>query len=592
MADAPIVNTGQTTYKGQSLATHPVPTPSYSQGDGIYIYAIAKGDRTMTRPTGFAIAFENATSFNDVTTYSLWYKKAGSSEPSTYSFTLDTAAEAIAIAFSVTNDGGVDVVSPNFTGNSSTASCSNATSTVDDSIVLRLVNSENETLPHDLVAGATWIDTIEDSTSSLTASAQYETQETAGSVGQVFIDIASTARWGARTVIIQPCGGVPCCTDFTNNWLGTWAKRRQICVCETDVDDDLTDFPLHVRLSTASGKNSADVSDIFDDLGSNSLKIAFTEDDGTTQLYGEVVYWDATSEESAEIWVRVPSVSDSTGTNIYMYYDNSQSDNTTYIGPVDSTAGQNVWVGFECVFHLSETSGDYLDSTPNDIDSTLVSVTSRTANGFNNNNSPEFVETNTDNINLPALSSFPQSRLVEIFTQVDLVDGSFHGSLQHRTGNNWLFLGREGSQAHYRWHLDATNRRMSWGTLTAGTWHYIAGSLNQSTTTAKGYIDDNSPNVVTSAGIPVTTSVAWWMGYGNSQGSESWDGIVDEMRVSSSERSDGWAKATNDTLRDNFSTWCDTEERGYGNIINTVDPGVLGKVNTILTSNIATINTV
>ncbi len=390
----------------------------------------------------------------------------------------------------------------------------------------------------------------------------------------------------SRTLDINDIGVlVNLCTPA---WLGTWLKRREITIAASDVDDTLTNFPVRVQLSNSAGKTSVDVTDIFDEVLDSWQKIAFTLSDGTTQLYAEVVYW-ATIGEVAEIWVKVPSLSFVSGGSIYMYYDSAQADNTTYVGNVNSSAGVNVWDGFECVYHMNETSGNYLDSTSNNNHSTAVSVTSRTASGFHGGNSAGFVESNTDNVNLPSIGSWPQSRMVELFSRVDLTDGTYHGATQHRTGTNWLFLGRNGSQIHYRWHDSDTNRRMDYGTLSVGSWHYIAGSLDQPSATAKGYLDGNAPNTVTSAGIPATTATTWYMGYGNST-SESWDGVIDEMRLSTSARSDAWAHATNDTLRDNFTTWGVSESGGYGNTVNTVTS--MGKVNGIDTGNISKINTV
>jgi hypothetical protein len=103
----------------------------------------------------------------------------------------------------------------------------------------------------------------------------------------------------------------------------------------------------------------------------NRKKIAITTDDGTSQIYGEIEMWDAYNE-NAVIWVSKNDldISSSSDTLLYLYYDSSQSDNTSYIGDIGDTVSQNVWDSyFASVFHMSQDpSGGtncILDSTSN-----------------------------------------------------------------------------------------------------------------------------------------------------------------------------------------------------------------------------------
>lgn len=125
-------------------------------------------------------------------------------------------------------------------------------------------------------------------------------------------------------------------------WLSGWSNRIEITVDNSNVSSDITELPLPVKLGTSVGQNGDDVSAIFDELGSNSLKIAVTEGDGTTQLNVEVEKWDSTAEE-ATLWVSnsTYTITASSTTTLYIYYDSGQSDNTTYVGtPGNAT---NVW---------------------------------------------------------------------------------------------------------------------------------------------------------------------------------------------------------------------------------------------------------
>ena len=99
------------------------------------------------------------------------------------------------------------------------------------------------------------------------------------------------------------------------------------------IDSDLSHFPIPVVLGTSVGQTNSDVSDIFDEIGSNSLKIAITKSDGVSQVYGEVEEWDPVNKKGL-IWVSKSDLilSSSEPTNFYIYYDSNQSDNTDFIG--------------------------------------------------------------------------------------------------------------------------------------------------------------------------------------------------------------------------------------------------------------------
>jgi hypothetical protein len=155
------------------------------------------------------------------------------------------------------------------------------------------------------------------------------------------------------------------------NWLAGWANRIELTIDHTKIDADLTNFPVLVHLSESSGLNKDDVSAVFNELMSdaNRKKIAITMSNITTQCYVEISYW-SNLEEQAFLWVKVPSISSTIDTVLYLYYDHTQFDNNTYVGDVNSTPGEAVWSnGFTGVWHLTEisngTRGEFKDSTSN-----------------------------------------------------------------------------------------------------------------------------------------------------------------------------------------------------------------------------------
>jgi hypothetical protein len=156
-------------------------------------------------------------------------------------------------------------------------------------------------------------------------------------------------------------------------WLTGWDYRRKITIDSDKIDADLTDFPLLIALSDTCGMSGQDLTGIFSRIGANSKKIALTTSDGTTQCYVEIEKWDNTNQE-AWLWARIPSISSSSDTELYLYYDNNHADNTTYIGNTNEAAADSVWNDskYVGVWHMADgasTSAIY-DSTPNDFDGT------------------------------------------------------------------------------------------------------------------------------------------------------------------------------------------------------------------------------
>ena len=153
--------------------------------------------------------------------------------------------------------------------------------------------------------------------------------------------------------------------------LAGWDKRVKLTVDSSRIDTaNQTNFPVLVYISASSGITSIDTTCVFDELLSdaNRKKIAVTTSDGVTECYVEIERWDTVSEE-AWLWVKIPTVAHAADTDIYLYYDKDQADNTTYVGDTGSVAAQSVWdANFRLVHHFSspETSGlSVLDSTSN-----------------------------------------------------------------------------------------------------------------------------------------------------------------------------------------------------------------------------------
>jgi hypothetical protein len=156
-----------------------------------------------------------------------------------------------------------------------------------------------------------------------------------------------------------------------------WTKRLSLTISSSDIDDNISNFPLMIKLTSTAGKTSTDVSDIFDTLGDNSKKIKVVTASGT-DCYVEIDTWDSSNEE-AVLWVRVPSISSTEDTVLYLYYDAQKADNSDYVGTRSQTPATNVWgSNYHGVWHMNQdpSVSNILDSTTTGLHATPYNMTS------------------------------------------------------------------------------------------------------------------------------------------------------------------------------------------------------------------------
>jgi hypothetical protein len=135
--------------------------------------------------------------------------------------------------------------------------------------------------------------------------------------------------------------------ELGNWWDPAWGYRRTVTVDHLRVVEDQTQFPVLVDFSDAS-------------LGSHAKTdgsdIAFV-DSNNVKLAHEIESYDSASGHLIA-WVKIPLLSSTQDTMIYMYYGNSMAANQQNPGAVwDSD--------YAMVQHLEEQSGTRYDSTGN-----------------------------------------------------------------------------------------------------------------------------------------------------------------------------------------------------------------------------------
>ena len=129
----------------------------------------------------------------------------------------------------------------------------------------------------------------------------------------------------------------------------SWGYRKNITIDKSRVSGAQTDFPVLINLASDNDLKTSARTDGYD--------ILFTSSDGTKLPHEIESYRSGTGALVA--WVKVPSVTSSSNTTIYMYYG--------YPSSTDQQNKNNVWdTNYKAVWHLNETgTGTRFDSTIN-----------------------------------------------------------------------------------------------------------------------------------------------------------------------------------------------------------------------------------
>ncbi|MCL5410309.1 MAG: DUF2341 domain-containing protein [Patescibacteria group bacterium] len=319
------------------------------------------------------------------------------------------------------------------------------------------------------------------------------------------------------------------------DWLdASWSYRRKITIDYTKVGGGLEDesnFPVLISLTGLSNINT------------NGTDIRFTSSDGTTQLPREI---ESYSSGALVAWVKIPTLSYTTDTVIYVYYGNSSATEPA----ANSTYGsQNVWTNnFAGVWHLKETgsgaAGDYKDSTSNSNNST------------NTANQP----TVTSSGQIGSAESFNgTSNYISVGNGSTLNPAQFTADFWVNTstyGVNWnVFLAKELWNTAKGWFFyRAANGDLVFTrgghdtpapdiqTAITNGWHHVVGTYDG--TTLQLWVDGSSGGTATvPLGVADTVPLFFGSRHQNDGSAGNLDygnGVIDEVNLSSTARSAGW----------------------------------------------------
>lgn len=368
-------------------------------------------------------------------------------------------------------------------------------------------------------------------------------------------------------------------------WLNCWAKRVKLTVDQNDITAALSNFPILLYISASSGKNSDDISFVFDELQSddNKKKIAVTESDGTTECFVEIEKWDDANEE-AWLWVKVPDISSSVDTELYLYYDKTHADNDNVGDCADgSVATHHVWDEdgankyFKMVQHMVDDNGNVDDSTENNIDGTKTGADEPAETDGKIYKGQEF-DGSDDAINLGTFDIIGDKLTISMWYDVDFV-GSYDRFISKAygtsEGHHWVMLSRYDTDLRVRLKLDGTTVTLrsdsGFFTLPTGLHHLAVVYTGSEVIYYRDGVAYGSSDAA-SGTLSTDSSIYWLIGcnpdISGNPASDPIRGMLDEVRISQTARTAAWISASYETAIDDLLDF-GTEETLTLDISNT-----------------------
>jgi hypothetical protein len=301
---------------------------------------------------------------------------------------------------------------------------------------------------------------------------------------------------------------------------------------------DQSNFPVLISGTYATLKTVANGGQIINTVSSNGQTVpadlVFSSDaKGTTLLSWEIASYNATTG-AIEVWVKVPTVSHTTDTVIYLLYGNAGI--TTYQGTATSTWDSN----FRGVYHAPNgTTLSTNDSTSNAFNltntGTATATTGKIDGGGNLNgtsqyfsSSASFLASNSTNYTWEGWVYSTTTAVSQHFFTLGASTSQYSIEL-FTSGANWEMYQLNGTDVNA-----AQN-----GTFTANVWHHVAGSWDGSN--IRLYVDGALAATTACNGRTATGTITKFGAAGNGT-SNFWNGILDEMRLSNVARSTDWIK--------------------------------------------------
>jgi len=363
----------------------------------------------------------------------------------------------------------------------------------------------------------------------------------------------------------------------TTSWYDyAWTYRIKLTVLHAQVSGNQADFPIYVNLADLPAGFHTHVNQ------TDARDIRVTTSDGVIELPREVVKYDSATDTGEMHFKYTNTLSSTVDTDVYIYYGNSGA--SDYLAS-DTYGRNNVWnSNYKAVWHLSSSSGGTaIDSSVNSYDSSSFNgsptwqSSSKIGYGIGlsspSNQWINFADNNDFDANTNNFTAC-------LWMNPNTTGPQYAEPLGHRIGtganNGWEFRWTATNTMQFLIDWGATTSTTVSGILSAGTWYYLCSSVDRAGSMVL-YINGSSVNSTNiSANVGVGISNTDYLRIGDYSGSNSYDfdGIIDEVTFSDTNRLAGWITTSYNNQNAPASFYSvSTEESILGqNVTRTVSP--------------------
>jgi len=353
--------------------------------------------------------------------------------------------------------------------------------------------------------------------------------------------------------------------------------KADITTDSAQVSSDESGFPYYYDLANLSGDNG-----FWDNVQSDGgdLRVS-TNSDGTGQIPLEVVSID-TGAETGEIHFK-DSTNSSSDETYYLWWDDTTG--TVSQPAVTDPNGRNaVWTAYEAVYHLDETSaGTALDSTGNGYDGTYQNNLPTQTTG--QVGSAQDFNGVGDYVSLPdidvlsgefSMTAWEKNSSTSISSREQILTKNDPGS----NDEFWLYADSDDT---LEFHADGNDRLDSGTDVVTNMFTHVAVTRDGADTLR--LLVNGSQKANTTYTTDRTTDQPFSIGQQAGFDQGYWNGIIDEVRISTSSGfSNGWLSTEYNIQDNNTGFWTTGTSQNVseqpGNVNVTNSSGVIQTVPT------------
>jgi hypothetical protein len=343
-------------------------------------------------------------------------------------------------------------------------------------------------------------------------------------------------------------------TEEINNI--SWMYRRPITISASEVMGDLVDFPVLIDITHP---------DLKDKARADGYDILFTDSDGWTKLDHEIELYNGTIGNLIA-WVKVPLLSSTSDTEIYMYYGNSEQST-----PTENPAG--VWDDdYVMVQHLRETSGTHYDSTQYGFDGTEYIDSPGTQNAIGKIDGADEFDGSDDYVkinNIGTLLDNERNITFSLWVNTASDGTTWDNPFSFGNGQFRFESGDPTTNIHvFNSGIDNDEIIEALGSITLDAWNFITFASNDSSWAL--YIDGTiRDSGTTDGGLNVGSDLFLGARF---EISDQWKGLIDEVRISNATRSIDWITTEFNNQNDTSSFY----SLGSEELTNNSDDVIIG----------------